>query len=546
MEYDIVRHLLKIFIILAAIGLFLFYRVCERNDIKRPRPWLAGVLAVLAALSVYAYFDFGVYPKFGQFMNPHDFYHYYMGAKYSPEVGYLDLYNCTVVADAESRRGKPYATAVRRMDNYRFEPTGAVMARRAQYRALFTDKRWEAFKKDLKYFERILGPGRWRTVVKDKGYNATPVWNMVARLITWSVSTHGPPGVSALVALDLMLLMVMFIMIGWAFGWRASLFSVIFFGTMFMMAYTHIRGAFLRMDWLSMLVMSTCLIKRKHYKTAGVLMAYAGLARMFPLVFVFGLGVKFLFDLIKTRRLRRSYLEFFCAFGAMLAVLGITSVIVDGGMDHWRAFFTKIELHDGDLSPIRVGFKYIFLMAYKNAYGAWMPFERAKLDTFADLRLLWWAIQFAVIGISVYLVRHLDDYETIPYGYALAFFLTAPTFYYQVMIMVAFLLFLPKADDLMRAVGVVCMFGLSIVMYILNAFWKLGLPLSFTLSCMLMLLALYIMTTTALVPFRTTAGPPVLPEEAPETDTQEKPRPKPKHKAARKNTGKKRKKRRSS
>ncbi|HEO70368.1 MAG TPA: hypothetical protein ENN80_03830, partial [Candidatus Hydrogenedentes bacterium] len=212
MKHDIVRHLLKILIIQAAIGVFLFDRVCVRNDIRKPRPWLAALLVALAALSVYAYFDFGVYPKFGQFMNPHDFYHYYMGAKYSPEVGYLNLYNGTIVADAENHGGRPQAPQVRRMEDYRFESAAQVMRRRDQYRALFSDERWEEFRKDCNYFEQLLGPGRWRSTVKDKGYNATPVWNMTARLITRFVPTDRPPGVGSLVALDLLLLLVMFVL----------------------------------------------------------------------------------------------------------------------------------------------------------------------------------------------------------------------------------------------------------------------------------------------------------------------------------------------
>ena len=37
-------------------------------------------------------------------MNPHDFYHYYVGPKYHRELGYFDLYECSVVADRETTR----------------------------------------------------------------------------------------------------------------------------------------------------------------------------------------------------------------------------------------------------------------------------------------------------------------------------------------------------------------------------------------------------------------------------------------------------------
>ena len=336
-------------------------------------------------------------------------------------------------------------------------------------------------------------------------------------------------------------------LIAWAFGWRASLYSIIFFGTTYMMAYTHIRGAFLRLDWVTLLVMSTCLIKRGHYNTAGVLMAYAGFARMFPLVFAFGLGVKFFFDFIKTWKLNRNYLGFFCTFGATIIFLGIASVVVDGGVDHWKAFFSKIKLHDGDLSPMRVGFKYILMMTYTNPYDTWTAFEAAKLQQFEDLRLLWWAVQLAVIGVSIYVVRHLDDYETIPYGYVLAFFMTAPTFYYQVMVMVALLLFLPKSENRDRAIGVVALFALSVVMFILDGFWDFSLPLSplmFTFSCLLMVLALYMMATALMAPWRTAGtvvGAPAAPVDA--SPATEPPKPKTTPRSPKPSRGKRRTKR---
>ena len=524
MQSEVTRYVLKIMIAQAAVGLFLFYRIYDRHAIERGRRWLAGVLVVLAAAAVYAYFDFGVYGKFGHFMNPHDFYHYYLGSKYAPEVGYLNLYNCTVAADAELTNGAPPQKSVRSMETYQFVPVKRVLAKRQEYRSLFSDARWEAFKHDVSYFKTRLGPNRWPPVVRDKGYNATPVWNMVAGLFSNHIPTDSSLGMWFLVSLDLILLTVMFALVGWAFGSRATLFSVVFFGTVFMMAYTHIRGAFLRLDWLAMLVMAVCFVKRERYKTAGALMAYAGLARVFPLIFVFGLGVKFVVDVFRTRRLKRRYVEFFSAFGLTLVVLAAASVFYDGGIGRWHIFLTKIRLHDADLSPIRVGFKYVFLMTSHNPFGTWAAFEKQKLQSFEGYKAVWWAIQFLVLGASAYLVRKLEDYETIPFGYVPAFFLTAPTFYYQVMILVSLFLFLPKPERLVRALGVAYLFALSCVMLVLAMFLPLDLTLSFSLSCLLLLLTGYMMVTAWLTPAaKAPGGSPVPQDRAPE------PRKGPKH-----------------
>ena len=77
---------------------------------RRHRAWLRGAavqrfvafgLGLLVCASAFTYFygSRGVvnryYPKFW------DTFHYFVGAKYFPETGYLDYYDCVAVADAE-------------------------------------------------------------------------------------------------------------------------------------------------------------------------------------------------------------------------------------------------------------------------------------------------------------------------------------------------------------------------------------------------------------------------------------------------------------
>ena len=37
------------------------------------------------------------------------------------------------------------------------------------------------------------------------------------------------------------------------------------------MSFVHIKGAFMRLDWVTLLVIAACLIHAKWYKTAGAL-----------------------------------------------------------------------------------------------------------------------------------------------------------------------------------------------------------------------------------------------------------------------------------
>jgi len=462
----------------------------DRLRIPAGRKVCDAFLIVLAAISACAYFDFGQYPKFHQFMNPHDLFHYYLGSKYSREMGYFHLYQCVTIADYENH-GKRKRLPVRKMEDYEFVPADAVIHDAATYKAGFSPERWEEFKRDTAFFESMLGAGRWGTVVQDMGYNATPVWNMVGRWITNRVPTSHPNAIFALTVFDLALISAMILMVWRAFKWRTALWALVFFCTCFCMGYTHIRGGFFRVDWVTMLVMTVCALKMGRYKTGGALLGYAGMARVFPLVFAFGMGAKFAWDFLKTWRLNRRYLEFFITFGLVCIALVALSAWDDGGFEHWAQFANKISVHNNHIAPPRVGFKKLFLMNYSYPPGGMPGLKQA----FADRKVYWLLIQGTVLLVSLYLVRRLEDYESICYGYVLAYFLTAPTFYYHVMLTVALFVFLPKRDRFPRAAAVVYLFLVSGMVFVLNRYMPFSFELAFILSAALLAFVLYVMLT---------------------------------------------------
>jgi hypothetical protein len=480
--------------VLLIIGYWLHNRLYKDRSGRATWP-LDIALIALACVSIAAYFDFWKYPKFRSFMNPHDIYHYYMGSKYSPEVGYLNLYQCTAVADWESS-GKPSTSnfsRIRSMTDYSFENGGSVVGRADYYRAMFTPARWEEFKKDCKYFSERLRKSRWQGVTQDMGYNATPVWNMIARIFTERISTESTAGMAFLVSLDLMLVALMTLLASWAFGWRTGLLALIFFCTCFCMSFTHIRGGFLRLDWVTMLVMSACFIKKGWWKTAGALMGYAAMARVFPLVFVFGLGSKFVWDFFRTYRLKKNYMEFFIAFSVTCATFICLSLIFDGGIQHWRAFAEKISLHNNYFAPPRVGFRNIFLMSYAYPPGGWPAYSEQAHQKLQDWKLLWYGIQGGVLLLCFFASRKLDDYETIPLGYVPAFLMTAPTFYYHVMLITALFLFLPKRDQVSRLIGTIGLFLSSILLFVFIASLQLNLGFAFRMACVLLAISVYML-----------------------------------------------------
>lgn len=510
-----VLHTFKSYIAEAAIILTVLYGVMDRFTIRAYRPWLHVGLGILALLSIGAYFDFGHYSPIPYYINRHDFFHYYMGAKYRDEVGYLHLYPACVIVDRENNP-QYRNNSVRDQEDYREYPTiREIMAKEEFYKGLFAPQRWEEFEKDVLYFRELMGTSRWQRALRDKGFNATPTWTMAGHFITNRVPTDSERGQRFLLLLDPMLITAMFLLAWYAFGWRATLFALIFFGTNFMMNQTHIKGSLLRQDWVTLMVMATCCLKLRWYSAAGAMMGYSAMMRIFPVIFCFGIGVKLVWD--ASRRLseyraetkqwvsaagmtvrnawknHHTYLRFFIAFAVMIVALFSASLLFDdNGMETWRTYLRLINMHNDDVMGVRAGFKYVYLMTYQQTPGMTLyEFKDDRNKSFHDFIGAWYFIQFLVLGVSFFAVRNLEDYETIPYGIVPAFFLVAPTFYYYVMLIVPFFLFAPKIHLVSRNLGQCLFFSFSAVGYMLYKFLGLNYPLFFWCSVMILGLVAY-------------------------------------------------------
>ncbi len=246
--------------------------------------------------------------RYQSFFNAYEFYHYYIGTKYAREVGYTDMYNATIIADKETGfKYRHKSKTIRNLDTGRHVPVGSVLKQPEKYKRLFSTKRWAEFTGDIEWFKENLDQSkwmRWSGMLRDKGYNSTPVWSMVVGgLFSNQVSTENEAGMNFLAALDAILICLATACVVWAFGPRTAMLLLVFLGTSYMSKWWHMKGAFLRTDFTMALVMAACMIKKDRYKTAGVLTGWAVLSRVFPAVFLFGLGAKVLWELIRVFQL---------------------------------------------------------------------------------------------------------------------------------------------------------------------------------------------------------------------------------------------------
>jgi len=361
-NYDTVNFIKIILAIL--LLLFLLARLRRKGFSVRSR---RTVLVALAVISVANFYHFGFfhsrYLTYGwldtrAFMHSWDLYHYYTGAKYFDELGYHQLYNATIVADAEDSGRLAGVTRIRDLSAPGFLTRDRILSRSRDYKDRFSSRRWDEFKDDVRYFTHLLPPEVMAKILVDHGYNPSPTWNTTGSFLANRVPVER---LGFLALIDIVILVAIAAASAVSFGYETALVATVVFGINAYSPFSITGGSFMRYDWLLGLVASLCLLHRRHYASAGFFLSYAALVRVFPAFFLFGLVCKAAYETLRDRavppRFTRLFLSFvvssllFCGYGSLAG----------RGLDTWRDFAGKITAHHGTLSSNSVGFTMVFL-----------------------------------------------------------------------------------------------------------------------------------------------------------------------------------------
>ncbi|WP_437681376.1 hypothetical protein [Sorangium sp. So ce131] len=447
--------LTKVLIALGA-ALCVFYEA-QREGMRRPiaerwKRFVGVALGVAAIVSYFNGFRFG-YPKY---YHRWDQFHYYMGAKYFPEMGYDGLYKCALIAQDElglvtytnEDTGRQVrldmAKEVRHPDkkirnlggDNLLLPASEVLAHPevcspnaapkegapvpAEARAHFTPERWEMFKRDVQFFRTSSDKTYWEDMQKDHGYNPPPVWTIMGKF--WAdLHPASTTYLQFLASFDILYLLGMFAAIYWAFGWRVFSVAAIFWGCQASAPFYWTGGAFLRQDWLFFLVLSACLIRKRYYKLAGASMVYAGLLRIFPGLAVIGWLTVAGIYIARHKRMARTHVQVLIG-GVLAAAVLIPASIAVSGKDSYRQFYEHtLEVHDQTPLTNHMGLR--VLIAHKPGTGVESgrmkytkdtklvdPFEvwkRMRNERYAKYRWVAYAVIAASFAAFVYVCRRI-------------------------------------------------------------------------------------------------------------------------------------------
>jgi hypothetical protein len=366
---------------LAAAGC-IFYEQ-HRADMRRPvaERWKKFVGIMLALTAIASYYHFFKFP-WPKYYHRHDQYHYYLGAKYFPEIGYDNIYRCTVIAQDElgvivdeggnrvnatkenqkvCERSKPEGVEhctdrkIRNLggDNLLI-PAASVLEHPEVCTSHFTPERWAAFKEDIRFFRSVSDREFYEKMQKDNGYNPPPVWMLAGRFF----ANMFPAGhkildfywLQWLAMLDNVLLAGMFGALWWAFGWRVFAIAALYWGCNAPGDDYFVSGAFLRQDWLFFFVLAACLARKRYYALSGASIVYAALLRIFPGLAVIGWLVVAGAGLVRHKRLAKHHQRMLLG-GVLAAAVLLPASIQVCGKDSYVAFY-RHTLQALDRTPL--------------------------------------------------------------------------------------------------------------------------------------------------------------------------------------------------
>lgn len=318
----------------------------------------AGTALVMAAVvASLAYVNFGAFH--GRVYNHFwEQFHYVLGAKYFPELGYDGLYAASIEAQTEKNPeayGGHIQPLIRDLRTNEMASTNApdIRKHRQEVKERFSAERWDEFRDDNFHFLFRNTPGYIDTIRRDHGYNPPPSWTFVARLFAWAEIDDST--LAWLANIDMILLITMFVFVFRTYGARLGCLALIVFGLNYAGRYYWVGGAFLREDWLACSVIGVCMLKREKYWAAGALFGWATAIRVFPVLFLFGPGILGLRALIRRERLKWSF-QIVGGFAlALLFALGVGS-LTGRGPAAWNEFADAIVLHKGTWLTNNVGF----------------------------------------------------------------------------------------------------------------------------------------------------------------------------------------------
>lgn len=456
---------------LAALGLVtLAHRRRRRGHGRTGRfeKRYAGALLAVALFAFASSYNFFQW-RHDHGFHVHEFFHYYLGAKYFPELGYHDLYECAAAAATEGHpdeAGRPVEIRDLRHVERRIQviPARSLDACRGH----FTPDRWETFRHDTALLQRRMTPERWARVLTDQGLNASPVWLLAGRTMAEAIPAEAG-ALRRYARLDLLILGIGFAAVGLAFGIEGFSLALLAWAANPLSGYGWVGDTPLRQLWFGTLLVGLSLLRRRRYGASAIFLAGSSLLRLFPIFFPIGYAARQGRRWLAERRFDPGFLHFVTigtAAGLLLIAMSIPiagrgvgvigefaaemssyTTLTGSNSMGWRALLTRPE---SETPPRLVGGELKVVEADRIAHG-----QRA----FASRWPIYW-LGVALTGILFWhALARAEDWEAACLGFVLVLVLTQAASYYMTCTVGAALLGTRRARIAMGLLATLVVWG---------------------------------------------------------------------------------------
>lgn len=448
------RLVIAIRTLLAALGVGLLAMHRQSAPASRRRRYLERGLIGVALIGAFSWTNFGALRGPHRPVAFHDVYHYYIGAKYYPELGYTRIYDCTATAEMDDGRGVDVARRWHRdlqMNELVVQPP--TVDDQADCRSRFGG-RWDLFRADVEWFREHMTPEQWAIIQTDYGFNATPTWAATAH---WVIG-GGPVSarqVLGLTVLDYVLLAVMCAIIWRTFGSVVFSVATVWWALAEPTSFRWLGAAFLRHDALFCLVAAACALKTGRARAAGGWLAAAVLLRAYPMLILTGLAIHIFHRIrhVGLRKLDSNCRALVAGFAivsiALIACTEITWAPTVGPIEPWRGFLAKAEKHANTQFTNNLGLQSVLSFSQSSRAanverywldGPWDTWKAAQTTVFESRRWLYWILVTGFLALLVVALRDTQDWIALVLGVAMLPIVTdLSNYYYSVLLVFAFL-----------------------------------------------------------------------------------------------------------
>lgn len=439
------RLLLCIFAI-AVVAWLAAVRIYQpEKDLRWPRYFL-GCLAVLSYCAWSNLFQF----HYDSPIHRHEFFHYYLGSKYSNELSYTRLYRCAALADIEDGFLKE-DRLIRDLTNNKIESTAVVRATPNLCRASFAEGVWSAFKSDLAWFRSHMDAASYQKAMLDHGFNGTPVWAIFGTLFS-AASPASSAQLYSLGLIDLILMSGAFVFCFFTFGFVPSCIAIIFWGTNFFASFSWTGNGFIRADWLAAFLVGVCFLKRRCFFWGGAFLMFSALSRLFPAAFLFGAVVTSLIKMCRSRKSLRQSEAYSLVLGAIVSAAALVTLatLVAGRFSIWEDFVANTRKHAFNYSTNIIGAPAVLSTSvetwshdledssFPNPLEPWVD---AKKKIFAERKIMYFGYILLVLVMMATVFRRCEIWEGAILAGVFVTFVNLSNYDYYFLLPYAFLFF---------------------------------------------------------------------------------------------------------